>query len=162
MIGSVLILSSCTLSSLPEGEAYFVPPSLDPQASPLVLETATGLPASPTPPCDNHMVFLLDVTVPDGSVFAPGEQIDKVWQVRNEGSCIWSRGYSIGLEDGPPLGLLTKHPIPDTLPGERAQIQVSFTAPETPGNYRSSWRAQDGGENNFGVLIYIEINVREN
>jgi len=161
LAGGVLILSACTLSSLPEGEKYFIPPSLDPQASPLVLETATGLPASPTPPCDNHMVFLLDVTVPDGSVFAPGEQIDKVWQVRNEGTCSWGGGYTIGLEEGPPLGLLIRHEIPETLPGESAQIQVSFTAPEAPGNYRSSWRAQDGGKNAFGVLIYIEITVSD-
>ena len=107
------------------------------------------------------MVFLLDVTVPDGSVFQPGETIQKTWQVRNEGSCIWNRGYTIQLEDGPPLGAFTEHPIPETAPGESAQISATFTAPNAPGNYRSSWRAHDGGENSFGVLIYIEINVSE-
>lgn len=162
MAGSVLILGACTLNSLPDGETYFIAPSLDPQASPLVLETATGLPASPTPPCENHMVFLLDITVPDGSIYAPGAQINKVWQVRNDGSCSWGRGYTISLEEGPPLGLLTRHIIPDTLPGENAEIHAIFTAPNTPGNYRSSWRAQDTGENSFGVLIYIEIIVSEN
>ena len=158
--GGVLILAACTRSSLPEGENFFVAPSLDPKASPLVLETATPPPASPTPPCTNHLVFLQDLTVPDGSSFAPGEDIDKVWQVRNDGSCVWSRGYTIQLEDGSPLGLLTEHPIPETLPGESAEIRVALRAPDEPGNYRSAWRAHDIGDQSFGVLIYLEIKVR--
>jgi rRNA maturation protein Nop10 len=108
------------------------------------------------------MVFLLDLTVPDGSIVRPGEKIEKVWQVRNEGSCTWGRGYTIQLEEGPPLGSLTKHPIPATEPGEVANISANFSVPDNPGNYRSSWRANDSGDNSFGVLIYIEINVSDN
>jgi hypothetical protein len=159
--GGVLILAACNRTSTLEQSDYFIAPSLDAQASPLVLETSTSLPASPTPPCENHMVFLLDVSVPDGSVFTPGAPIEKIWRVRNEGSCTWSRGYTIQIEDGPPLGGITEHVIPSTAPGDIAEITANFTAPNEAGNYRSSWRAHDIGDNSFGVLIYIEIVVSE-
>ncbi len=161
LIGGVLILGACAPGANPANTDYFIAPSLDPQSSPLVLETSTPPPASPTPPCNNNMVFLLDVTIPDGTTFKPGEKIEKVWRVRNDGSCTWSRGYTIQLEDGPPLGGLTEHPIPGTDPGDSAEISATFIAPNEPGNYRSSWRANDMGDTPFGVLIYIEINVSD-
>jgi hypothetical protein len=155
-----LLLAACTRSSLPSEEGYFIAPSIDPNSTPLVLETATPLPATPTPPCENHMVFLQDLTIPDGTVMAPGASFEKSWQVRNEGSCNWIRGYTLELEDGPPLGPLRRYSLPQAAAGETVAITVQFTAPEEPGVYRSSWRAHDLGGASFGVLIYLEIVVR--
>lgn len=155
------LLTACTRSSLPESEAYFVAPSVEAESIPLVLETFTPLPATATPPCENHMVFLQDLSIPDGTVVRPGEVMEKSWQVRNEGSCTWSRGYSIRLEDGLALGVRTQHPLPEARGGETVELKVQFTAPEEPGRYRSSWRAVDIGGEPFGVLIYIEIVVQE-
>jgi hypothetical protein len=107
------------------------------------------------------MVFLQDLTIPDGTSVKPGTQIDKVWQVRNDGTCTWSRGYSIRLDSGSPLGILLQHSMPTTSAGESVELRAQFTAPEEPGNYRSAWRAHDFGGEPFGVLIYIEIVVSE-
>jgi hypothetical protein len=153
-------LAACTRSSLPAEAGLFIAPSVDPNSIPLVLETSTSLPATATPPCENHMVFLQDLTIPDGTIVTPGANFEKSWQVRNDGSCNWIRGYTLELEDGPPLGPLRRHSLPQTLAGETAAITVQFTAPEEPGVYRSSWRAHDLGGASFGVLIYLEIVVQ--
>jgi hypothetical protein len=128
---------------------------------PLILETFTPLPATATPPCENNLVFLLDLTIPDGTAVNPGALIEKSWQVRNDGSCTWSRGYSIRLDSGNPLGILLRHPLPAAQGGEPVELNVQFTAPDEPGSYRSAWRAHDFGGEPFGVLIYIEIVVSE-
>ncbi|MQC26632.1 MAG: hypothetical protein DWG76_04170, partial [Chloroflexi bacterium] len=155
-----LLLAACTRSSLSQGEGYFIAPSVDPNSTPLVLETATALPATPTPPCDNHMVFLQDLTIPDGTVMAARNRFEKVWQVRNDGSCPWTRGYTLKLEDGPSLGVLTRYPLPASSQGDTVELVVEFTAPDEAGVYRSSWRAHDFGGEPFGVLIYLEIVVQ--
>ena len=100
LIGGVLILGACAPGANPANTDYFIAPSLDPQSSPLVLETSTPPPASPTPPCNNNMVFLLDVTIPDGTTFKPGEKIEKVWRVRNDGSCPGAEATPFSLRMG--------------------------------------------------------------
>jgi hypothetical protein len=125
------------------------------------LETPTGPPPSPTAPCENHLVFLQDLTVPDGSVFAPGAEIEKVWALRNDGSCTWNQGYTLQLESGPALGAFDRQPLPTAEPGESIEMKVDFFAPPEPGTYRSAWRAHDLGGEPFGVLIFIEIVVEE-
>lgn len=155
------MLAACTRSSLPEGEGLFIAPTVADDSIPLILETFTPLPATATPPCENHMVFLQDLTIPDGTTVNPGALIQKSWQVRNDGSCTWSRGYSIRLDSGTPLGLPLRHPLPQAQAGETVELAVQFTAPDEPGSYRSSWRAHDFAGEPFGVLIYIEIVVAE-
>lgn len=136
-------------------------PPVGAESNPVELETPTPPPPAPTAPCDNDMVFLQDLTVPDGSVFKPGVGISKSWSIRNEGSCTWTEGYTLVLEDGPALGAFDKQPLPAAEPGEAVEMHVDFFAPPQPGNYRSAWRAHDLGGEPFGVLIYIEIVVEE-
>ena len=39
--------------------------------------------------CD-QAAFIRDVTVPDGSPFAPGETFTKTWRLQNTGTCTWT------------------------------------------------------------------------
>lgn len=157
--GALLLLAACTRSSLPAESGVFVAPTINPQSSPIILETFTPPPATATPECENNLVFLQDLTIPDGSHLQPGEEFEKVWQVRNDGSCVWGSGYYLRLQDGEALGTQGRQALPASSPGDVVEISIAFTAPEQPGSYRSAWKAHDFGDSPFGVLIYLEIIV---
>src|SRR5690606_10362789 len=93
-LGLLLLLAACTRSALPADQGLFIPPTLVGDAAPIILETYTPLPPTPTAPCDNGLVFLQDLNVPDGSHMLAGQPFEKSWQVRNDGSCPWVRGYT--------------------------------------------------------------------
>jgi len=154
-----LTLAACTRSALPADQGYFIPPTLQGDAAPLILETPTPGPATATPLCENNLVFLRDVTVPDGQHFLAGQTIDKSWEVRNDGSCPWVQGYSLQLVDGVALGAIDRQALPQTQPGETVVITIQFRAPRESGTYRSAWKAHDQAGQPFGVQIYMEIIV---
>ena len=74
----------------------------------------------------------VDDTVPHGTLFKPGEMFAKTWRVRNCGTVPW---HGRRLERQGPLtgpGLITSPKyvdIPDTKPGEIAEITVPLKAP---------------------------------
>ncbi len=156
-IVGALLIAACTRSAS-VGD-FFIAPTLVGDSAPIILETFTALPASPTPDCENHLVFLRDVTVPDGTRFSPGAPIEKSWEIRNDGTCAWIRGYFVELEDGPAMGAIDRQALPEALPGEVVVLTVQFTAPAATGSHRSSWRAHDFAGNPFGVLFFIDIVV---
>jgi hypothetical protein len=104
--------------------------------------------ASATPVCDQAQ-FVKDVNIPDGSQLAPGASFTKTWRLRNAGVCTWS-GYVLVFDSGDSMG-----GIPDALgnvlPGQEVDVSADFTAPTTPGSYRSYWRIR----NSSGVLIPV-------
>ena len=159
LIAGVLFISACTRSALPADQGYFIPPTLQGESAQLILETPTPGPATATPICENNLVFLRDVTVPDGQHFLAGQTFDKSWEVRNDGSCPWVQGYSLELVDGIAMGAIDRQSLPQTQPGEAVVITIQFRAPQQPGTYRSAWKAHDQAGQPFGVQIYVEIIV---
>jgi Ig-like domain-containing protein len=74
----------------------------------------------------------VDENVPNGQCFSPGEFFTKTWQIRNSGRVPWKgrRLERQGPKTGP--GLITSeryYPIPDTEPGQIAEIPVLLKAP---------------------------------
>ena len=160
LIASVLLLAAaCTRSALPADQGFFIPPTIISNSTPLILETQTPQPATATPPCENNLVFMQDITVPDSQHFLAGQPVIKTWQVRNDGSCAWVRGYSLHLVDGIAMGAIDKQALPEAVPGDVVEITIQFTAPPLPGTYRSAWKAFDQTGEEFGVQIYVEIVV---
>jgi transcriptional regulator with XRE-family HTH domain len=74
----------------------------------------------------------VDDTVPHGTVLQPGILFAKTWRIQNAGIVPW-RGRNLerqGPVSGP--GLITSPrlvPVPDTAPGEIAEIQAVLKAP---------------------------------
>ena len=74
----------------------------------------------------------VDDTVPQGTLFKPGEMFAKTWRIRNCGTVPW---HGRRLERQGPLtgpGLITSPKyvdIPDSEPGEIAEITVPLKAP---------------------------------
>ena len=138
---------------------YFIPPTLVQVAVPVVYETPTLPPPTPTPVCANDLAFIEDVTVPDNSDFAPNAPVDKIWLVENNGSCNWDAGYVVRRVGGDALGSETQHALFPARSGSEVEIQVLFTAPEEIGRYQSSWQAFDPQGQAFGDLFFIQIEV---
>ncbi|MBX3046647.1 MAG: hypothetical protein KJZ53_03835 [Anaerolineales bacterium] len=162
LLTGAFLLLACSRSVLPADQGYFIAPTVVGNSQAIQLETPTAPPPSPTPECENNLVFLRDVTVPDGTRFAPGAPVEKSWELRNDGTCAWIQGYSVELQAGSiGLGAVPRHPLPTAQPGESVVLTIQFTAPSEPGNYRSLWKAHDFAGNPFGVGFYVDITVSE-
>jgi len=111
------------------------------------------------PECEPAFRFLGDVTIPDGSIIGAGQPFTKTWAVRNTGICHWGAYLELRHVGGHPLGSAEPLPLPDTSPGERAELSLEMRAPDEPGTYRSDWRLCEAEGECFGPALYAEIVV---
>jgi hypothetical protein len=128
--------------------------TLTPTAEPTESSRPTPLPA-----CKDGLTFVEDVNYPDGSVVAPGEGVEKIWQVKNSGSCNWDVSYRLMFMSGTEMGAGEEQALYPARSGTQTALQVNFLAPQEPGRYRSTWQAVNPHGDPFGDLIYIEIVV---
>jgi hypothetical protein len=135
---------------------------LTPQASSLATQSQSReTPSTPTPACKPDLTFIRDLTLPDGTVVLPEQQLDKRWQVENNGSCNWDMRYRLKLVAGPNLGAVVDQALYPARSNSQALIRITFTAPEEIGVHRSAWQAHDPQGEPFGDPIFIEIAVQE-
>ena len=123
-------------------------------ATPPVAPTATTpAPAvSATPVCDLAQ-FVADVNVPDGTVFAPGDNFTKTWRLKNIGVCAWNSSYTLIFDSGDSMGGPGAQPLAGNVaPGQTVDLSVNLTAPGSNGSYRGYWRLRNGA----GVLIAVQ------
>jgi hypothetical protein len=104
--------------------------------------------------------FTDDITIPDGTVVKPGEDLEKKWQVRNNGTCDWTDKYTLRIIAGDSLGSPDSQPLYPARSGSVAPIRMILKAPETPGGYRTAWQAFNAAGKAFGDVIYIDIVVQ--
>ena len=109
-------------------------------------------------PC-NESKFVSE-TIPDGTVFEPGESFTKSWTIRNIGDCDWTTDYKFVFEDGDQMGGTTSMNVPSVIePSEKITFQLDLTAPSAAGNYTGVWRlkAADGEKlGKYWVKIKVE------
>lgn len=153
--------TAAPLSPTPVSEIR-LPTGLPPTAGPSPTLSPSETPSpSPTPPCVPDLEYLSDLNYPDGTIVPPGSLIEKQWQVRNTGSCAWGAAYHLRLVQGfLPLGAAPEQALYPALSGQEVTLQITFTAPQEPGLYRSAWQAYDEQGNPFGQAVYIEIIVQ--
>jgi hypothetical protein len=98
-----------------------------------------------------------DVTLPDDTVIAPGEEFVKSWRLRNNGTCPWVDGYKIVAVDEEPLEGDTEMAIEAPVaPGQTTEVSVTLIAPDESGAYRSNWQMNDADGDLFGVDGFLE------
>lgn len=147
---------------------------LTPRPPEALLETAmapteTELPAdTPTPtgpvvatidlataalaPSEDRAEFVADVTVPDGSTFAPNERFTKTWRFRNSGTSTWTEAYSLVFISGNLMSAPPSVPLPRQVPpGEMVDVSVEMTAPADPGIYQGNWKLRNAAGQIFGA-----------
>ena len=114
----------------------------------------------------NSATFVADVTIPDGTVVAPGSTFVKTWRLENNGSCTWTTSFSAVFISGDQLGAPAVVYMPTSVaPGATVDISVNLTAPSSSGHYRGNWKLRDGSGNIFGVgassnsIFWVDIYV---
>lgn len=140
-------LSTNTVSALPTLAAPTFPPA-----------------ASATAACDLAQ-FVRDVTIPDGTTYAPGASFTKTWRLKNAGNCTWS-GYSLVFDSGDQMNGTSPTTIGAVTPGQEVDISVTLTAPATPGSYRGYWGIRNASGGFIPVLggtqgksFFVDIKV---
>ncbi|MGW8251159.1 MAG: NBR1-Ig-like domain-containing protein [Anaerolineales bacterium] len=115
---------------------------------------------------EDRLEFVADITVPDGTIFKPGETFVKTWRLENTGTSTWSSGHALVFISGEQMGAPASVPLSITVPpGETGDVSVSLTAPNSPGSYFSFWMLRGPAGNNFGLgptndqPFYVQIVV---
>lgn len=144
--GSILLLCALVLSLVP---AAMFPSQASAQTT-----------------CDRAQ-FVADVTIPDGMRFDPGATFTKTWQLRNIGTCTWTKSYSLVFDSGEKMGAPDSVAFTsDVPPGGTVDLTVvNMTAPGTAGRYRGYWKLKNASGGLFGIGVnangtfWVEINV---
>ena len=127
----------------------------------LIVPTPTPLVVTPpltTTACIDNAVFVADVTVPDGTLLAPGQVFNKIWRVRNTG-CPWGEGYQLVFTSGEAMTATRLFPLPSTPTGQTADLLIEMTAPTTPGTHSGIWRMRNANGQLFGTIVTVIIRV---
>ena len=156
----VFSLSACQSVSQVEPTPFRPQPAL---STPIPTSQPTANPAPTNPPpvsaCTDVLVFVDDITIPDGTQVEPGETLDKRWKVRNDGTCNWEEGYALRLISGPAMGVPEIQALYPARSGTEAVIRMQFNAPSEPGQYRTAWQAYNPSGDRFGDPFFMEIVV---
>ena len=126
---------------------------------------STGPTASLGDACNNSS-FVSDVTIPDGTVLPAGQNFDKVWSVKNTGSCTWDDGYALVYIGGSnpnldPYNFELKNSDDFVAGGATADLGLTLTTPCTPGDYEGTWRMRDDRGYYFGTYLTVIVKVTD-
>lgn len=155
-------LTACKWSnSLPLSQTPISSPSPSPE-HPASLSTAILPPGpAPTPICTDNLAFISDLTIPDGTVVAPGDVLDKRWLVQNSGNCNWDTRYRLRRISGDAFGASNEQALFPARAGTQAILRIVFIAPQEAGEYISEWQAFDANGISFGESFFIKIEVQK-
>ena len=105
--------------------------------TPIASTTATPLPTIPM----SDQAQLLYRTPKEWSQFNPGETFDVVWTIKNIGKKTWTTEYFFTYFNGTKMNYNGDTVFLNSRvePGANAQFTVDMKAPQTPGNYTTSW-----------------------
>ncbi len=150
--------------------------STQPPAPPATLTPLPPLPSTATPisqppatiapsGCDKA-AFVIDATVPDGTIFSPGAAFTKTWRLKNVGTCTWTTSYKLVYYSGDSMSAPTTINLPWAAAwSQTVDISVNMVAPGTAGKYRGYWILSNANGQFFGIgaaasdPIWVEINV---
>jgi hypothetical protein len=163
---TVRAVNTSDLSSTPASIAISVAPLIAGAPVPIVV-TATPIPpvqvVTLTPAaartCVNNSVFVVDVTVPDKTVLTGGQVFNKIWRVRNTGTCTWGTDEELVFVRGEAMTNTLAIAIPATAPGGTADLSIAMTAPAAAGTHIADWRMRNRGGAIFGTTLNVAINI---
>lgn len=138
---------------LPSG----TPPAPPPTLTPLPSLTPTSTPFASPPPtispaaCD-RAALIGDVTIPPGTILAPGAGFTKTWRLRNSGYCTWTTAYRLVFYSGEQMSAPTVISLPWAVaPGQMIDLSLNLTAPLAAGEHHGYWILQSANGALFGI-----------
>lgn len=110
-------------------------------------------------PC-YKLIWIKDVTIPDGQQMKANETFTKTWLVQNVGDCAWPPGFTFNNVGGDSMRGSTVT-LEESIPvGAKREISVQLTVPTgVDGLIQSSWRMADLDGNYFGDTLTVNITV---
>jgi hypothetical protein len=169
---TTLILSTNTPGPSPTGGAL---PTLSfnttPNTTPLAGFTPIGSPAAAVATtslgdaCHNS-AFEGDITIQDGTVLEPGTDFQKVWALRNTGSCTWDEGYAFVYIGGSnpnldPYNFEFRSSNDFVAGGQSINMTLNLTTPCQPGKYEGHWRMRSDTGYFFGTILSVYVEVKD-
>jgi hypothetical protein len=135
------VTSTPTASATPEATNT---PTQTPK--PTATPTNTEIPI----PC-NGLQFVADITVDDGERMAPNEDFEKIWRIKNIGTCTWTTDYDLVFVDGDRMDGDKVVPLHNKVsPGNSIDVGVDLVAPDSKGTYTGYWMLRSSGGSYFG------------
>jgi len=114
-----------------------------------------------TTACIPDAELVKHVSIADGTVIEPGDRIDKVWKVKNTGTCPWGEGYFLVFYDGDPMQAPKQQALPGTAPDKTTNIGVTMFAPFSPGTYTAVFRLKSPAGEYFGPELGVTIVIEQ-
>ncbi len=176
------IVAELTRSASGQQPLQTLPPSATQSPTGLPAQATATQPPSPTlPPGDtptptltpteivcDKVEFVDDITVEDKTQFSPGESFEKIWRLKNVGSCTWTSAYSLVFDSGDALGAPASQQLTTgtVAPGQMIDIAVTLTAPDDPGTYTGYFKLRSPSSLVFGLgsknePFWVKIEVPE-
>lgn len=150
--------SSLTETLAPPPTTSPTPNIVEPTATSPEITATLETPATANP-CYN-LLYIEDVTIPDGTQMKAGEVFTKTWLVQNIGGCAWRAGFTFSHVGGDLMRGATitlKEAIPT---GAKREISVELVVPGGQnGLIQSSWRMADENGVFFGDTLSVNIMV---
>ena len=101
--------------------------------------------------CGDAAKFVSE-TIPDESLFSPGDVFTKTWRLQNAGTCIWNSGYTLFFHSGDQMDGESPASLPAIVPPqEYADIVLRLKAPQKPGIYQGNWLFRNAAGKPFGT-----------
>lgn len=131
--------------------------SQEPSVQPPVVNPTSSATIPAQPVCTDKAEFVGE-TIPDDSVFSPGESFIKTWTLANVGTCTWTPDYNLVFFSGEQMGGTSPTPIGQTIPpnGE-IQLFLPQTAPMPPGQYQGFWKLRNTRGQDFGLGMNADV-----
>jgi hypothetical protein len=134
-------------------------PSPTPVLAPPTAVSSTPTAAPQPAACTKGAAFVADVTVPDGTVLAPNQPFNKIWRIKNIGTCNWNN-YRFVYVAGIHMSAAGAIAVPLTNAGTTADVLVAMTAPSNAGAYTGEGQLRDDQGALFGPLFFVKIVVQ--
>jgi len=111
----------------------------------------------------NNAVFEGDITIPDYETIKPGIDVQKIWAIRNTGTCTWDDGYSlVKVAGSPEIGNESFKFVKSSdfvAGGQGINIGIWIDAPCAPGKYEGHWRMRNDQGYFFGTVLSVYITI---
>lgn len=141
--------------------------AVNPPPTPTNTLVPTPTATSQPPPC-LRAEFVADITVPDNSIFPPGQPFTKIWRFKNTGFCTWSSNFAVIFVSGNQMsGPNFQYLDREVRPGNLVDVALNLVSPLQPGEHRGDWMFRDSNGAPFGIgakgekSFWIRIRVEE-
>lgn len=134
--------------------------------TPVVLPTSAGQATAALGDACNNSAFQGDINIPDGTVLDPGVNFQKVWAIKNTGTCTWDEGYALVYIGGStpnldPYDFNFKNSKDFVKGSETINIGINLTTPCAPGKYEGTWRMRNDQGFFFGTYLTVRVEVKK-